>query len=319
MPKYSIITPQYNSFDLMEKFFDSLENQTYKDFEVIIVDDCSTDGSYEKLQEKVKSSPLLITLKQAEKNSGPGNARNIGLDSAKGEWVTFIDNDDWVVYDMLERVDRVIELETVNCVIYDYYTYRDGKTGIARSMYINEGGRKTVSECVISVRNHTFGKFYKLSDCVSVRFPHIRRCEDVAYVCQAIDACGSAYYLNEPLYYYWQRPTSLSNNKKMDETGMLQAFSILEEKLGPKYPAEMKQKSVCDILYGALLMMCKAGKSKKEIVEYINNYETKYPEWWKSDIIKYLGKSKELFLKMTKSRNVCGLKAITYVHSLMVR
>lgn len=319
MAKYSIITPQYNSFELMDRYFDSLLNQTIKDFEVVIVDDCSTDGSWEKLQEYVKNSPLNITLLQAEKNSGPGNARNMGIEAAKGEWITFVDNDDWVSTDFLEKVDEVIEREKVNCVIYDYYTWLDGKTGIARSMYINRGGRKTVSDCVISVRNHTVGKFYKLAECVSVRFPHVRRCEDVAYVTQAIAACGSAYYLNEPLYYYRQRPTSLSNNSKMDHSDMVNAFAILEEKFLKDYPLEMKNKSVTDILYGALLMQCKAGKSNKEILAYIRNYEQKYPEWWKCEIIKYLGKPKMAFLKFAQWHFIPGVKFIAYVHSQMIK
>ena len=138
MAKYSIITPQFNSFELMDKYFDSLLNQTLKDFEVVIVDDCSTDGSWKKLQEYVRQSPLQITLLQAEKNSGPGNARNMGIEVAKGEWITFVDNDDWVARDLLEKIDAVIKKEKVNCVIYDYYAWLDGNTSISRSMYINQ-------------------------------------------------------------------------------------------------------------------------------------------------------------------------------------
>ena len=115
--KYTIITPQYNSFELMDKYFDSLLNQTLKVFEVVIVDDCSTDNSWKKLQEYVKTSPLNITLLQADKNSGPGNARNMGIEAAKGDWITFVDNDDWVSTDFLEKVDEVIEREDINCVM----------------------------------------------------------------------------------------------------------------------------------------------------------------------------------------------------------
>lgn len=60
MAKYSIITPQFNSFELMDKYFDSLLNQTVKDFEVVIVDDCSTDGSWKKLQEYVRQCPYYV-------------------------------------------------------------------------------------------------------------------------------------------------------------------------------------------------------------------------------------------------------------------
>ena len=184
---------------------------------------------------------------------------------------------------------------------------------------MSRGGRKTVSDCVIAVRNHTVGKFYKLAECASVRFPHVRRCEDVAYVTQAIAACGSAYYLNEPLYYYRQRPTSLSNNSKMDHSDMVNAFAILEEKFLKDYPLEMKNKSVTDILYGALLMQCKAGKSNKDILAYIKSYEQKYPEWWKCEIIKYLGKPKMAFLKFAQWHYVPGIKLIAFLHSLMIK
>ena len=319
MAKYSIITPQFNSFELMDKYFDSLLNQTVRDFEVVIVDDCSTDGSWKKLQEYVRQSPLQITLLQAEKNSGPGNARNMGIEAAKGEWITFVDNDDWVARDLLEKIDAVIKKEKVNCVIYDYYAWLDGNTSISRSMYINKRGKKSVSDCMISVRNHTVGKFYKLSECQHVRFPKIRRCEDVAYVCQAIAACGNAYYLNEPLYFYRQRPTSLSNNAKMDHSDMVNAFAILEDKFLKKYPLEMKNKSVTDILYGALLMMCKSGKDNTTILNYIKEYEKKYPEWWKCEIIKYLGKPKIAFLKCAQWHFVPGIKLIAYLHSQMIK
>lgn len=319
MSKYSIITPQYNSFELMDRYFDSFLNQSIKDFEVIIVDDCSTDGSWEKLQEYVKDCPLNIKLFQCSTNRGPGYARNIGIEASKGEWITFVDNDDWVDYEFLEKIDKVIEKELVNCVIFDYYTWIEGKVNISRSMYINEPGRKTINECVISVRNHTVGKVYKRECCVDVRYPNIRRCEDVAYVIQAIAACGNVYYLNEPMYYYLQRPTSLSNNMKMDHTEMVKAFSILEDKFLAKYPLEMKNKSITDILYGGLLMMCKSGKSNSFILDYIKKYEKKYQEWWMCEIVKYLGKPKIAFLKCAQWHFIPGLKIIAYLHSRIVK
>ena len=319
MTKFSIITPQYNSFELMENYFASMEKQTFKDFEIVIVDDCSTDNSYQKLQEYIEKSPLDIHLYKSEKNSGPGNARNIGLDHAKGQWVSFVDNDDWVVEDFLEKISNVIENKGANCVIYDYYTWLDGKTNIARSMYDSKGGHKTISECLISVRNHTIGKVYKRELCKNVRYPNLRRYEDVAYVTQAIAACGSAYYYNEPLYYYRQRPTSLSNNSKMDHTDMVKAFSILEEKFLEDYPLEIKNKSVTDILYGGLLMMCKAGRNNSFIRDYIDKYEDRYPNWWECEIINYIGSAKQLFLKCAHYRFIIGLKTIAFAHSLMIK
>lgn len=318
-PKYTIITPQYNSFSLMGRYFESLEHQSFKDFEVIVIDDCSTDGSYEKLVDYASSSSLNITIKRTSQNSGPGEARNIGIDNASGEWITFVDNDDWVKESFLEEINTVIERESVNCIIFDYYTYNEGKIGLAKSMYLGEEGMKSLSDCVISVRNHTVGKFYKLSECKDIKFPKLKRCEDVAYVCQAIVACGSAYYYNKPLYYYLQRSTSLSNNKVLDESDMIRAFGILEETIGVDFQNELKEKSVCDILYGVLLMMCKAGKSRKEIKEYLSSYENKYPKWWQCKIIRSLGKSKQIFLLFARLHFIYGLKVLSGVHSRIIR
>ena len=319
MPKYSIITPHFNSFELMGQFFDSMEKQTYKDFELIIIDDCSTDGSYHKLEDRVHNSKVNIKLLQTSQNSGPGKARNIGIDKASGEWITFVDNDDWVDDVFLETINKVIEDNKVNCVIFDYYQWLDGKTTIAHSMYDNKGGVKTVSECIIAVRNHTFAKFYKLSECKQVRFPDVRRCEDIAYVTQAIVACGKVFYYNCPLYYYRQRPTSLSNNSKMDHTDMMKAFAVLEQKFLKDYPLEITNKSVADFLYGGILMMCKAGKKRSEILAYINDYEIKYPEWRKCEIINYLGIFKKTFLLMVRWRCISGLRLLSNVHTLMIK
>ena len=319
-PKYSIITPMYNSFDLMGRYFESLNNQTYKNFEVIIVDDYSTDGSYEKACAYAEKSPLTISVYRTEKNSGPGNARNIGMDVAKGEWITFIDNDDWVETTLLEKVEEVIRQNAVNCVVYDYYITNGKENKIARSMYSGEEGIISISKCMISVRNHTFGKFYKLSNCreKDIRFPNLKRCEDVAFVCRAIDACGSVYYMKKPMYYYLQRQSSLSNNKKLDETDMIKAFGVLEETIGNKYPEEIKEKSVPDLLYGVLLMMCKAGKSNREIKKYIKSYKKKYPNWFQCQSVDELGRAKKMFLIAVRFEQVVIMKILAYVHSKLI-
>lgn len=319
-PKYSIITPVFNSFNLMHKYFESLNNQTYQNFEVIIVDDYSTDGSYEEVCKYAQNSSLSISVYRTEKNMGPGNARNIGIDAATGEWITFIDNDDWIDIDMIEKIDTVIEREKPDCIIFDYYIINKNRKKVEHSMYNSEGGFVPLDKCISNVRNHTCGKVYKLAKLRQhkVFYPQLRRCEDVAFVCRAIDACGSVYYMDEPLYYYYQRSSSLSNNKHLDEADMIKAFTILDQELGNKYPFAMKEKSVFDLLYGVLLMMCKAQKSNKEIKNYIDIYEQKYPMWWKCNSVKYIGKAKEAFLIAAKLRQPFIMKQLAFIHDILV-
>ena len=140
-PKFSIITPNYNSFHLMNRFFDSLENQTFKDFEVLIIDDCSTDDSYEKLLEYKKNSKLNLKIFKNQKNTGPGLARNIGIDEASGEYLTFMDNDDWVDLTLLEEINKISLLNQYDCIIYDYYLDFGDKTIRSSSVYGDYNGK----------------------------------------------------------------------------------------------------------------------------------------------------------------------------------
>lgn len=318
--KFSIITPMYNSYQLMKRYFWSLENQTYKDFEVIIIDDCSTDDSYQKLVSYVRNSNLYIKILQTPQNTGPGYARNMGMDRAEGEWITFVDNDDWVELNWLESINEIISQNEVDCVIHDYYMIGEGKRKRMHSIINGEEGILPKSKCISYVRNHTFGKFYKLSNCMekNIRFPSIRRCEDVAFTCLAIEASKAIYYLKKPLYYYFQHKSSLSNNLKLDERDMVQAFNILQEKLESKYPKEIAEKSVMDLLYGGVLMMCKARKSSKDIRSYIEQYENRYSQWYESASILHLGSPKRLFLQLVKYKCIVGLRLLSWIHSKMI-
>lgn len=320
--KFSVVTPVYNSFYLMKNFFYSLEKQNYKNFEVIIVDDCSEDDSYIKLLEYQKKAKINLKIFKTEENLGPGNARNIGIKEAVGEWITFIDNDDWVVEDFFYQINELIVNKNPNCIIYDYFIKQKNRKEKASNTVFNScEGFITREYALENVKNHTVGKFYKLKtirDC-HITFPEIRRCEDVTFTTLALSEADKIYYYNKPLYYYYQRANSLSNKSHMSEKEMVIAFSILQDKLGAKYPKELKEKSVRDLLYGGVLMMCKAKKSNAYILDYIKKYEEKYPDWFECKMVKKIGKPKYIFLLLVKYKVILGLKFLAYVHSKLLQ
>lgn len=318
MAKYSIITPSYNSWEYMGNYLRSLENQTYKDFEVIIVDDKSTDDTYNQLVAYARKSALKITVLQNNENEGPGAARNLGMDAATGKWITFVDSDDWVSERLLEKVDDIVLHYNVNCIVYDYNIQRENSVIVGSSMYGNfSEGIIPIAKCISMVRNHVIGKFYLTEKCRNgeIYFPKLKRCEDVAFVCRAIDACGTVYYLKEPLYYYYQRSNSLSNDTNLDAADMVKAYEIIKEELAGKYPEEICAKSISDLLYGGVLMMVKAGKDNVEIRKYINIYEKQYPSWYQNDMIDQLGKAKKIFLILIRYRMIAGLRILAKIHT----
>jgi len=100
-PKISVIVPVYNAEKSLPRCIDSILAQTFSDFELLLVDDGSTDRSGAICREYAdKDSRVKMLTKQ---NGGVGSARNVGLDNARGEWITFVDSDDWATEDYLER------------------------------------------------------------------------------------------------------------------------------------------------------------------------------------------------------------------------
>ena len=317
--KYSVITASYNSYKYMERYFDSLEKQTYKDFEIIIVDDCSTDGTLEKIINYSKTSRLDIKILRTERNSGgPAVGRNLALEEAQGEWVTFLDADDWVDEKLFQTVDAIEE--DVNCIIFDYYTNIDGINIARKSIYSErrESCKIRPEEYIAFGINAPWGKFYKkiILQSSKVRFPDLKRCDDVVFTCQAIDVCDSAYYVMKPMYYNRQRRGSLSRDNSHG-IYMNIAFNTLNKTLGDKYPEALYEKSVRDYLYGGLLMKCKAGESKNQINKFIQEYENIYPLWNTMKTMEKIEVPKRLFLYCAKQRYILALRFLSEIHTVL--
>lgn len=125
MEKVTIITPSFNSKGYFLETFKSVINQTYKNFEWIIVDDCSTDGSYEFINELIKNEQR-IKLLRLDQNSGTAKARNTGLKHASGRFITFLDADDTIDETYLE--DQLTFLNDNGPIVSSAYRRIAGKS-----------------------------------------------------------------------------------------------------------------------------------------------------------------------------------------------
>ena len=105
--KISVIVPVYNARVYLDRCLDSLIKQTLEEIEIIIINDCSTDRGIEIMDHYQKTYPDKIRLIHLEKNRGPGGARNVGLSIAKGEYIGFVDSDDYVDHSMYEQLYHI--------------------------------------------------------------------------------------------------------------------------------------------------------------------------------------------------------------------
>ena len=125
----SIIIPCFNCGKLMSRCIESLQRQTCQDFEVIFVDDYSTDDTCLFLQNFIDSNSILASLINAPYNGGPGKARELGVKEAKGKYVAFLDSDDWYRDDFVEAIKKRMESDMLDllffCLLYTSPSPRD--------------------------------------------------------------------------------------------------------------------------------------------------------------------------------------------------
>lgn len=123
MPKVSIIIPVYNAEKYLNQCLESLCNQTLTDFEVVCINDGSTDSSLEILQDFASKDSRFIIIDK--KNEGQGVARNIAIKQAKGEYLLCLDSDDWLETDALEKAYNKIKIDNTDILFFDVYNYSE--------------------------------------------------------------------------------------------------------------------------------------------------------------------------------------------------
>ena len=124
MPKFSIIVPVYNVEEYIDDCLKSIKNQSFKDYEVIVVNDGTKDNSIKLIKENFTDDRIKIFNK---KNGGAASAKNYGIKKAKGEFIFFVDADDFIEECLLEMYNKALK-EKSDLVICDYYKYFEDKT-----------------------------------------------------------------------------------------------------------------------------------------------------------------------------------------------
>ena len=215
--KLSIIVPVYNmaSEHKLEYCLDSLINQTVEDYEIIAVDDCSSDDSMKILKEYASRFPDKFHAVHSEVNRHQGGAKNIGLKMARGEWIGFIDSDDWIRPDMYERLIERAESTGADLAGCDYCLTEEHSMKVGRIVPNNKKSQSGVLDkekraSLILDGGSLVVKIFRRSMILEKElwFP-----EDIFYEDNAL---GNSYlvlakhfeYIEEPMYYYYQHDTS---------------------------------------------------------------------------------------------------------------
>ncbi|HEV1835941.1 TPA: glycosyltransferase family 2 protein, partial [Streptococcus pneumoniae] len=223
MKKVSIILPVYNVEQYIKKCLESIQQQTYPNLEVIIVNDGATDKSVEYCEQICKiDSRFSVTHKE---NGGLSDARNVGIDKAKGDYLIFVDSDDFVSQDMVSYLVSSMENNEADIAICDpahYYSDRQNNDlnifYPASSVKVYE---KTEALCEMFYQKSflvsAWAKIYKKELFDDIRFPVGKLFEDSAVMYLLFEKCEKIVYSNAKLYAYVHRDNSITTKKFSDK------------------------------------------------------------------------------------------------------
>ena len=205
----SIITPSYNSTEFISEMIDSILAQTYKNWELLITDDCSTDDSVEVRQRYVKKDSR-IKLFCLEKNAGGGVSRNNSIKEAKGRFIAFCDSDDLWTPDKLEKqILFMIEKDAA----FSYGSYMLCDT-IGKEIGINICLKKlTYARIVMDNFVGCLSAVYDTEKIGKIYMPTIRKRQDWGLWISVLKKCKIGYGVKQPIGYYRIRENSVSSNK----------------------------------------------------------------------------------------------------------
>lgn len=230
-PLVSVLIPAYNVAEYVERALDSLQNQTYKNLEVVVVDDGSTDETLAICQRYAEKDKRFRIVHQ--ENQGVSAARNTALAHATGEYIGFVDADDYAEATMYEELLNVALLNDADIASCSYwYEEYDNKifegTGSGETIV---KGRDEIIEDILNVNNIIsvfWNRIYRRHVFEGVVFPVGRVDEDTQWLTFLFQQSSKSVWIDHPLYHYTYRPESIVHPKAYDP---IRSYSHLQARI----------------------------------------------------------------------------------------
>ena len=272
MPKISVLVPIYNAEKYLHRCIDSILAQTFTDFELLLIDDGSKDCSGTICDEYAVKDPRVRVFHK--ENGGVSKARNIGIDNAQGEWITFVDSDDWVREDFLQkRLDLALEenSDIAYCDVEYVYAKQNvycktaeqvcGKAATVNSWILS----RTTYSPIILVKKDLFDK-YNLRYLEGLRFG-----EDFNLIIKLVLYANKVCHVKEALYFYnKQNEGSAMTKLHLYRDDLEYVYSNLVDSFKEKgvYDECLEMISWCILEY-KLVCIVKGEHSFKELKDFI--------------------------------------------------
>lgn len=211
-PLISIIVPVYNVEEYILRCIRSITNQSYQNYELILIDDGSSDASYALCKAEAEKNDKITLIQKT--NEGSGYARNTGIDIARGNYLLFVDSDDYLLDNCLERCVSVAQKENCDIVQFKYAEgcLSDYKVIPKSSNYILLNSKQAF--CSKAVNVCIWGKLIQRNLMKNIRYPKVSVHDDEFISYKLLYAASNIAILDECYYYHYKNPSSLMRQKR---------------------------------------------------------------------------------------------------------
>lgn len=258
MPVISIIVPVYKAEKYIHRCVNSILAQTFVDFELILVNDGSPDNCGLICNEYANKDSRIIVIHK--KNGGPAEARNVALDIAKGEFIGFVDSDDYIASDMYEKLLDASVSNQANISMCGRYDVFANEIKPSFSFNGNEiwESKKAIENLLTwnNIDSAPCDKLFKKNLFDQVKFPVGRFCEDIFVLPQLLFNAKKIVHIGESKYFYFHRSDSRSVNILYEKqiNDLLDAFQTVLDFILNKYPdLRFKAENFCN--QGLILLL----------------------------------------------------------------
>ena len=200
--RYSIITCTYNASAYIINYLNRICEINYYDFELVVVDDASSDNTYDLLMEHSKTMNMDVNIIRHENNAGPGVARNTAIQNSSGDKILFVDADDEVDREIFNILD---EVGNYDIIFFDYCKkYSSNLLKRCNSLLLDEGSNDDIERLLATTTGSVWGKLFdsRIIRDSNIEFPAIYTSEDFVFMVSYLSQCTNSYYYKQPLYYY---------------------------------------------------------------------------------------------------------------------
>lgn len=320
-PLISVIVPIYNVEKYLARCVDSIVNQTYKNLEIILVDDGSPDSCPQMCDDYAKKDSRIKVVHK--KNGGLSDARNAGMAVAKGEYISFIDSDDYVSDDFFECLLDVMNKENsdiAECSVVKFY--EDNRFDeFSDDLSVKTYDTQDAMSALIAenpFHQHVWNKLYKTELVKDIPYAVGKLNEDEFWTYQVFGRANKVSKLNKTMYYYFQRNSSIMgvgyNIRRLDA---LEGKANRQKYIENNFPELSTQAKIdlygsCMFAYQSVLKFM-SGADKKNALELIRKYRKMYNLSFdeintiKDSSKKYFMFAKFNFYLCCKMRAVCGI------------